>query len=261
MWSIGFTLDLAAQWCQLGVLERFPLVCSEEALSWIGRDRGIRRGYAESSESYRQRLVRWRQTWARAGSAWAVLEQVQSYFLPSAPVVRYVRHSPSLNRATWYTRDAQGTETYHTQSPSNWDWDSADPGRPASLDTRDSRFWVIVYQDPTTSMLAELGTEADQAPAYMRGTAGLFNNAVDIYDLAMTWKMAGSWCAGIIVSWDATAFSPTGSGAGYPDGTWHDESRIVSPSVRVPNRFTDAEYLQDRRFPGSFQLDLTSEAG
>ena len=261
LWSVGLTLDMAAQWCQLGVLERFPLVCSEEALSWIGRDRGIRRGYAESSESYRRRLTRWRQAWARAGSAWGVLEQVQSYFLPETPIVRYVKHSPSLNRATWWTRDAQGVETYATKSPSNWDWDSTDAGRPASLDAKDTRFWVIIYQNPTTSMLARRGNAAQQSPPHMRGTTGLVNHGVDLYDLAMTWKMAGSWCAGVIVSWDAAAFSPTGSGSGYPDGTWHRYSRIVSPSVRVPNRFADAEYLHDRRYPASFQTGLTSEIG
>lgn len=259
LWSIGFTLDLATQWCQRGLLERYPDFCSEEALSWIGRDRVIRRGLSESSESYRRRLKRWRQTWARAGSAWGVLEQVQSYFLPDAPVVRYVKHSPALDRATWYTRDAQGVETYATSSPSNWDWDSTDAGRPASLDAKDTRFWIIVYQDPATSLLSRLGTTAAQSTTRMRGTAGLVNHGIDLFDLAMTWKMAGSWCAGIIVSWDPAAFSPTGSGAGYPDGTWHRQSRIVSPSVRTRNRFADAEYLQDRRYPDSFQLGLTSE--
>lgn len=258
LWTIGLTLDLAAQWCQLGVLERFPLSCSEEALSWIGRDRGIRRGYAESSESYRRRLKHWRQTWARAGNAWAVLEQVQSYFLPEVPMVRYVKHSPALDRATWYTRDTLGVESYHTQSPSNWDWDSADATRPDSLDDKDSRFWIIVYPVPS-AIMSFRGTTATVSPTHMRGTTALVNVGVDLYDLANTWKMAGSWCAGIVACWDKYGFDPAGSGTGYPDGTWHHYSRIASPSVRVRNRFAAAAYLQMRRHPDSFHVGLTSE--
>ncbi len=244
LFSLGLVADMGIEWTFRGMQERFPLFCSEEALTWHGRDRQIFRGPAESALSYRTRLVKWRRAWRRAGTAWAILEQVQAYFAPEVPIVRLVTHSVSRDVAHWWTRGADGSEVRVEADPSNWDWDSADPFRPATLDNCDTRFWIIVYQDPNTGQIFRQYPEEDtQDPDLSWGTTAQTQKARDIVTIAKYWKAAGSWCAGLIVAFDPASFSPTGSGADYPDGTWH---LYGDPDDDyAPNRLQTARYMED----------------
>lgn len=254
MWAVGTALDVVVQQAQDGVLQRFPLFCTEEALTWIGRDRGIRRGFAESSESYRARLVRWRSIRRRAGTAWGVLENVQSYFLPQVPVVRLV--TGGTTAAQWWTLGSDGSFSFVRRTPSNWDWDSADPNT-ATIDTQ-RPFHIIIYQDPSDplSLFPPLGTTASQDPTRTRGTSGLALAAGDLLRLATERKQGGTWCRGVIIAHDLSLFSPTGSGANYPNGTWY---RYSDPATYLPVRARDARYFSDRRRPGLFQEGLTDD--
>lgn len=253
-WAIGLTLDVGLEWLFTGIQERYPSFCSEEALFWLGRDRGIERGVLESSASFRDRLLRFRDIWRQAGTAWAVLYNVQSYFLPQRPRCRMFSHSPHLNRSTCWTLEPDGTLSRHVQSPSVWDWDSANPQRPARLDERDTRFWVVVYQDPLASgnlYYDDQTTDGSVEPTWTWATTGDHRIAQDFKRFARKWKMAGSMCSGIIVvapsptviGWE-TVFAPDGSGVGgYPDGTWHQYS---DPSNNnAPNRNQLAQYFEE----------------
>ncbi len=256
MWAIGTTLDAMVQWCQLGVLERFPLFCSEEALSWIGRDRGLIRGAVESAESYRLRLTRWLQAKARMGHAFGILEQVQAYFSPAAPTVRLV--TGDTVSAQWWTRNEDGTEEFYKADPSNWDWDSLEPGQTPIAGHR--RFWIIIYQasDEPGNLFTALGTTSSQRPDTCRGADALTAQIQDIFNIADQFKQAGTWCAGIIVSFSDAQFPPGGSGTGLPQGNWY---RYSDPLTYTPIRVQQARYFFDRRRPGLFQEDLEAENG
>lgn len=245
LWSIGATLDVAIQWTQLAVMERFPLWCSEEALQHHCRDRGLVRGQAESSESIRLRLTKWKQLHARRGHAFGMLEALQAYFSPQAPLIRMVTSGP--NWAQWWTRTSGGLETFSKVTPSNWDWDSLEPG--LALVDHHRRFWIIVYQsasDPL-SLFPSQGTSAQQDATLTRGTRGRVEAAKDLRYIANAWKAAGTWCAGIIIASDIASFNPLGSGAGYPDGRWY---RYADPATYQPVRLQSAEYFHDVRRPG-----------
>jgi hypothetical protein len=252
MWAIGLALDTAVTWAQLGLLERFPMFCSEEALFWIGRDRGIPRGFAESADSYRVRLTQWLQTRSREGLAWSILHTVRAYFLPRQVVVRLVTGDTSV--AQWWSVDKDGNESFHRAEPSNWDWDSAEPGQTPVTGQR--RYWLIIYQPDSGDMFELLGPEHEQDPTLTRGTAGLVLQARDMTFLGRLFKQAGTWLAGVIVASDTASFAPDGSGAGYPDGRWY---RYADPATYTPVRLTTARYFADRRRPGLFEEGLESE--
>lgn len=250
MWALGAALDAIVQRAQDGCLERFPRFCSEEALSWIGRDRRIIRGFAETAESYRERLVGWRSAHRRAGNAFGMLKQVQAYFLPRELRVRLVTGDADI--AQWWTVEKNGTESFHRADPSNWNWDSLEPGQTPITGQR--RHWLLLYQPDESDMFAPLGTSHAQDPTLTRGTVGLVLQAKDLSFISNAFKQAGTWLAGVIVVHDLTAFDPVGSGAGYPDGRWY---RYSDPATYEPIRNRNARYFADRRRPGLFEEGLT----
>lgn len=254
LFSIGLTLDAGTQWLYDGIQQRNPQAADPTTLPWLGRARRITRGFAESDESYRARLLRWRSSWRRAGGAGAMLEQIQAYFSPLAPVVRLV--TGGTTAAQWWTLDSEGELTLNRIEPSNWDWDSLEPGQ-TPLDNQ-RRFWIIVYQPSGAAgnLFPESETEHDPDPTLTRGTGGLYDAAGDLLRIATAWQQEGTWCAGIIIAHDTTSFLPTGSGAGYPNGSWY---RYFNPATRLPQRLTTARYFHDRRRPGLYQEGLESE--
>jgi len=249
LWTVGKTCDTAIEWLYEGIKQRFPDYAAEDALPWIGRDRRVIRGVAESTDSYRERLKDWLNAIRVWGTPWAVLMNIQAYFTgvdATLPVCRIVEHRPigtkASTRAVWTTLAADGTLSHHVQEPSNWDWDSADPLRPTRLADRDPRFWVIIYQDSASGLFALDQSSPIQVYDFADATSyGDPDEGLDLARFAEDWKSAGSWCAGVIIAYDATLFDPTGSGAGYPDGTWHE---YANPSTQDVNRAMPARYLE-----------------
>src|SRR4029078_2535863 len=68
----GTMLDAVTDALRAGVKARFPGVGTPEALPYIGNDRQIIRGFAESDASYAKRLSQAFDSWKHAGSAPAV---------------------------------------------------------------------------------------------------------------------------------------------------------------------------------------------
>lgn len=250
LWSTGLTIDAMIEWLFMGIQQRFPDYCLPEALPWLCRDRGIQRGLVETNRSLRRRLREWLDAHRVRGTPYAILTQVQAYFAATqaptdrGPICRIVEHHPHPSGASialWTTISNDGELTFVRTSPSNWDWDSADPMRPASLDNRDPRFWIIIYQDPYAEGPFQM-VETYPGEISLDDFVVTENNGIDLAQLGEFWKSAGSWCAGVIISHSESLFDPEGSGADYPDGTWHQYGDQTADYG--PNRAQPALYLE-----------------
>ena len=215
--AIGIPLDTQAEYLRLGVLQRFPGIAQSEALPFIGADRKIIRGFRESDAAYAPRLIHAFPTWRLAGNAQTLLTELAAYFSPNAPVIRYVVNGEDENGdafADWWTIQ-NGTITHTRASPSNWDWDGQ---------TGQIRFWIIIYRNEGfTPWFWGDGHYWGGGQSWGYEENFTENFAVDARNFIQQWKAAGShaWISGgLIVTGDASLLDPTGSGAGYPDGTW-----------------------------------------
>lgn len=229
-YSLGFQLDFLAEWLRLGVLARMPHYTPTDGLPAIGYDRKMLRGFREGDAGYSDRLSSAFPTWRLAGNARTLLGELAAYFAPSAPRLRYVvpgRESDGTTFADWWTLEG-GTYSYHRQTPSNWDWDSA-----TGVD-HTGRFWLIVYRNEGfTPWYWGDGHYWGGGQSWGYEESFTENFGADARRFVFQWKAAGSqaWLSGgIIVTGDQSLWSPTGSGASYPNGTWNLASnRTVGP--------------------------------
>lgn len=249
VYAFGLLMDMSTEWLVQGIQQRFPLVCDEGALPWLSRDLGIRRGYRESNAAFRIRLSKWATTWARAGIPFAIAEQAQAYFWPQVPRVHVIQYDPGAGgkptRTTWSTRHHDGSETTTVVSPANVDWDSADPSRPASLDTRDPRLFVVVEQpagDADALFAVRSSTSAaTRDPDGMNGCVRPGGGQVpadqyrDLRDIALDWRELGTWVALVAIYFGT--LSTTGTGAEYPDGTWYDPLNDTKDGNRISSNY------------------------
>lgn len=220
LYSMGIQLDAISEYLRMGVLQRMPGQAQSAALPFIGLDKRLRRGRAESDASYVVRLRNAFQTWKFAGNAPTLIKQLLVALSPETYRVRYVVNgitagTPPARFADWWTIESGDDEpTYHRQSVNNWNWD----------DTWDQiRFWVILYGTSFTPWYWGDGHTWGGGQSWgFEEDGALFK---DMLGQTLVWKCAGSHAwrdGGIIVTTDDTLFDPTGSGANYPDGTWGD---------------------------------------
>ena len=232
--AIGVPLDALAEYLRLGVLQRFPGKCQSEALPYIGSDRKILRGFRESDAAYAPRLRHAFQTWRFAGNAPTLLTELAAYFSPTPPIIRYVVNGIDQNGtafADWWTIDG-GTLFYHRQSPSNWNWDNR---------VHQVRFWIIIYRNEGfTPWYWGDGHVWGGGQSWGFEENFTQNFAYDAHNLVGQWKAAGSHMhasGGLIVTSDMTLFNPSGSGAGYPNGTWDVYANRVGATSHPPSVF------------------------
>jgi len=76
LYSLAEVGDLLIQQAVESARLGFPSYCQDEALSYHGRDRGVRRGPAESRDSFVARLKTWRTTAKKIGSAAAIVHAI-----------------------------------------------------------------------------------------------------------------------------------------------------------------------------------------
>jgi hypothetical protein len=243
--TVGFTLDALkdafTERLRQGQLTRFPqqdpsgTPSPDDALAALGRDRGIVRGIAETSDHYAARMITWLDDHATAGNPFALMQQLAGYTGPG-PAFRTVDV-----RGNWYSRDGEGNVSALINQ-ANWDWDSD----PYAL-TYWSRFWVIIYPNGLWSTAPALGSGGPLGtwPGTIGSTATL-EEVSDIRGIVKSWKPAGTRCVNIILAFDNTSFDPTTArdGTGLPDGTWGHWSKISGsgPSTYVPSRLSTARY-------------------
>jgi hypothetical protein len=128
---------------------RLPGVGDPSNLPYLAFDRALQQGPAESNASFAGRLTDAFDAWGRAGSAEAVLEQLQAYMsnlqpgvgaaLPLLTIVSNPTNtfSPIVTWTQLYQGDAQGAPTtVTTVAPGNFSWDGDT--------TRTWRRWLIL---------------------------------------------------------------------------------------------------------------------
>ena len=234
-----------------GVIERLyqglaftrPLDCDSSALPYLSRDRGIRIYDSEPVDSKRYRLSIWRQLRRQFGTHIGVMNNIAPFFLPYTPRIRVVHQDGNGGRATWYTREADGTISVYKAEPSNWAWDA----HPEWW----SRFWVIIYVD-------DIGLppqpEWDEGQLWDGGSYwdGLINEA-GIADLVAGIQEAQSDCVevlwGVIFATDPASFDPTATAvvdadgwSTLPNGKW---DYVIDNATGLPTRLPTATYAYD----------------
>jgi hypothetical protein len=215
---VGMPLDMLAEAANQAVKARFPELAPEDALPFIGRDRGIRRGPNEPAVSFRTRLLLWREIWKGAGNAVKLLDELAGYLTPQKARMRIWSQVGLV-----YTRDVDGTFTID-RVPGLWNWDG--------LTTLRSRFWVIIYSVGGEPWSRD-GTWGDgekwgESGRGTWGSTATLDQVQTIRAIIGDRKPAPTVCKGIIVSFDAGAFAPTDTSPPLPDGTWGRASRNIA---------------------------------
>lgn len=238
-WAIYLPIDAACDAVVRGVKARFPGYGQDDALAYVGADRGIRRAPNEPAARYVVRLQQWWETWKRAGSARSVLEQLWTYI--GGDSTKAVR--------TWSNSGARDTVNtlgfQHVLFSPAWDWD----GNVAAW----SRFWTVVYPGalwsagPTWGSASLWGGAWGGAGAgqqdrggYTWGSTAKRDEVLAVQALVQRWKAAHAKSVAIIVSVDGAGFSAT-TGAGAPDGTWGAWSKN-SGGTQVASRPANGRY-------------------
>lgn len=212
--------DFSAR-AKLALLARFPQYAPEDALPALGRDRRITRGIGEPAAAYGARLTGALDDLRTRGAPLALLRQLRAY-LQANCMVRTVDR-----RGNWFTIDANGVESFSLNT-GNWDWD----GRSASPEW--ARFWVIIYPEGGTKPFAPRGTFGSVvwgAPNTTIGTTATPDQVAAIRGIVRDWKPAGTTCEWIIVAFDETSFSPSGSTD--PGGEWGNWNNAAGQPVRL----------------------------
>jgi hypothetical protein len=229
IYSLGVLKDAFAERARQGLLARFPEYAPESSLAVIGRDRQIIRGVGESSAAYAARLIEWRYPRGHRirGNAFALLNQLAAY-LQASVLLRTVDR-----RGNWYTRAANGVESY-LWDQGNWDWD----GRAV---TNWSRWWTIIYHwEPHPQLLGAWGNELTPGRGYTLGQTATPADVAAIGNLTAHWKPAGTRRETIVIAFDTDDFPPTGDGS-EPGGEWANYSANVA-GVQTPVRRANARY-------------------
>jgi hypothetical protein len=127
---------------------RFPGVHSNESLPKIGRDRGIRQGYAEPPDNFVARVNKWRQDKRIQGNPYALMRQLRALFNPNNVRIQVINNPKiSTGKATQYEIDPAGNPLPPVEI--DWDWDGDY--------TKVSRRWVIIYAQKSLVSLNDLG--------------------------------------------------------------------------------------------------------
>lgn len=226
------------------------------ALSGLGQDLVIIRGYGEGDTDYAARLSVAHDSWQHAGEAHTIMEQslamvssLQATSLTQVPRSVLVGCSSSGTYTHWdwryNTTPISSTGNNHARtSTTNWNWDGTYPWW---------RSFLVLF--------AESG--ATLAPAPVFGAAGkVFGDtsyciglnvpssvAVLLRQNLAIWKSAATYYPWIIISFNGGSgttgdeFSPNSvAGTGNPDGTWGRWGKTVA-GVVVASRSATARYL------------------
>jgi hypothetical protein len=208
---IGIPLDAIAEAAYQALRARFPEFAPEDALTALGRDRGIVRGPLEAAASYRVRLLLWIITWRGAGVGRALLDQIAGYLTPHQVKLRIWTQIGVV-----YTREANGTFTVERATAGSWLWDT-------QLSNW-ARFYVIIYSINGVPWLRDGTWDGSEVwGGSPLGAWGLLGNEADfesIRGIINEMKPAAMKCQSLIVAFDPDVFAPTDTSPPLPDQTW-----------------------------------------
>lgn len=241
MYNIGLSSDAVLEKMNQAMRARLPGVGTPSALPYIGLDRVLTQGPAESNESFALRLKRAFPTWQLAGNRHAVLEQALVYvdnYQDPATVTQVPRGVIVGNTAVtgvdgaswdWYynTSDIQEPTNHQRVYPNNWNWDNT---------IQWWRAWLILFFEAGATLGPE-DTWGNGTWGESGGSWGLNVEPsvfVQLRTLLRLWKSAGTYYPYIIVCFNGgsgttgNALSPNSvSGAGNPDGFWASHGKNV----------------------------------
>lgn len=250
----GGTLDQFFQihWARLRA--SWPSYATDASIGEIARDRGIPLFDGETRLSKEARLRGWRTAHREAGLPLGEIHQGLPLWLPERPTIRVVAGNSAL--ATWCTLygddetaaldgatdDELNDERtviltdpltdkeyeipvgrkprFHHATTSNWDWDSgyfSDPLVSAVEPQRIDRFFYIVYKPDSIDFY---GPDLPEDATISINSTMPVQDVKNVGSCLSAWKREGSTPWGWILAGDPASFEPTGSGAGYPDGSW-----------------------------------------
>ena len=175
MYTMRLGMDLLLEKLNQGMHGHMPgRQISNDLLSYMGSDRLIVQGPSESPTSYGARLRMANQSWGRAGSRRAVLEQVASFLQTYAPSSTQLPVATIVNVLPLYSFPIAGIPEISSQ----WDtiYNTTPPGATPSTVWSISTFtflweaitsrwwnWLILFQHQTTT--GNAGTSATIASA------------------------------------------------------------------------------------------------
>ena len=225
--------DLSLEALTQGVQARLPLTGTPTALPRIGRDRQIRRGFAETDDAYAQRLLTWLDDWRHAGSAWALMRQVRGYVWPFVPRMRVIS-----NLGVFWTLNPDDTK--ERTRVLDWDWDSNSGGDPDLW----ARIWLVIYASGTPWVRDGTWNDGEAwngRPEETWGSTATPEQVAAIQALTEDWKAAHELCVSIMIAFDDDLFDPADNTTYPTDGLWGHNSKIVG-GVSVPARDDRAIY-------------------
>jgi len=235
LYSFGLVADAVVEQALQAMYARLPGIGTETADRLIAKDRGIRRGFAETHDNYVARVVQWLDSHKRRGSARELLRQLQGY--TGAEQIRHVFVTQDV--AVWRTIDQAGDITTVYTAPPNFNWDNNPDGLVA-------RAWVIIYVNAALpwdrdGTWGDGSTWGDEGSTKTWGSTATVEQVKGVRDIVRGWKSATALYPSVIVCFDGSLFPPGGSPPLTPDGTWGQHSKL-SGGVQVAARDDGAIY-------------------
>lgn len=240
LFCVVVPLDAIMQWVYEGVRARFPGAGPVECDPFVARNTGIYPGRVEPRADWAERAKQWLRAWRRAGSPFAVLEELAGFFAPNPPPLYIV-----TDTGDWYARMPPGVAApagmvgtapefilpvaTRIAGVAGWRWD------PSPLGFQWSRFWVIVDMsggNPFTHPHKWGGGGLWKTSGWTWGSNATHADIQAIRFIVSRFKPAASECHYIIFDFTGH-FQPNGSGAGYPDGTWQYFANRWQPAAYV----------------------------
>lgn len=245
LYSFALVADATLEAVLQGMGARLPGYGTETADGRIARDRGIRRGFAETHVSFAARVIDWLTAHRKQGSAWELMRQVQGYCGPVKPRIRHVWvneiREPSI--AVWRTLNSDGTIEQVIAEASNFAFDGLES-------VLGSRAWLIIYATPPNEPWISDGTWDDTAALTwdedlnVNGTWGstaLRSHVEGIWDIIREWRSAATVYPHVIISFDDTLFDPLAANPPNPDASWIYDGKVDAGAM-VAARAGDAIY-------------------
>lgn len=244
LYTFALVADATLETALQGMAARLPGFGTPTALDRIGRDRVIRRGFAETDESFAERVTHWLDPDGGhpvRGNGPALLKAVQAFLGPKKPRCRLVvPHAGS--RTTWITLDTDGTVTKEQITPENWTWDPYT----AALQTR---AWLVIYSTGAEAPWVTDGVWVEGATSELWeeetvntwGSDATLSMIAGVKQVVKDWKAAESLYVEICVSFDDDLFDPADGIPPNPDEDWEFYSHNVA-GEQVASRANGAVY-------------------
>ena len=214
LYSLNTVIDAWIERARQGVMARFPSSAPSDALELISKDRKITRGLNELDASLAARLPSWLDTHRTAGNSYSLLEQVRIYLQSNVKVRTFDQIG------NYFTIDADGTRSYESAIPPNWDGTTVDNW---------ARFWVVIY--PGTYWTSRAWGDGSKWGDGVWGLSATSDEISGLRTIVRQWTPSHAHCEQIIIAFDENSFaSGTDLGGGY--SRW--ANRLITARYLTP---------------------------